>query len=65
MRFDEWNEEWPQDMPCCPMSQEEFDVLSELHKAILTCNVIGCEKMVSTCGLLCIEHQEANGKDEG
>ena len=38
------------------MSQEEFNTLSDLSKSMLTCNYIGCKNMVSTHGLLCVEH---------
>jgi hypothetical protein len=38
------------------MSQEEFDALPALDKSILTCNVIGCGKMVSTHGMVCVQH---------
>jgi hypothetical protein len=39
------------------MTQEEFDVLPQLEKSIMTCNVIGCKNVVSTHGLLCVEHK--------
>jgi hypothetical protein len=38
------------------MSQEEFDALPNSQKMILTCNVIGCKRMVSTHHMLCVEH---------
>lgn len=38
------------------MKQEEFDALPKYKKSLLICNVIGCGNMVSTHGLLCVEH---------
>ena len=43
--------------PAVPiMSQQEFDALPKTQKMILTCNVIGCNRMVSTHHCLCVEH---------
>ena len=38
------------------MSQEEFEALPKVKRIFLTCNVIGCKSVVSTHGLLCVEH---------
>lgn len=44
--------------PAIPrMTQEEFDALPYFDKCILTCNFIGCDKVVCTHGLLCVEHK--------
>ena len=40
------------------MTQEEFEALSHCRKCILTCNVIGCGKVVCTHGMLCVEHTQ-------
>jgi len=38
------------------MAQEEFEKLPHFDKCILTCNVIGCGNVVSTHGLVCVDH---------
>lgn len=38
------------------MSQEEFDALPKNEKTFLYCNVNGCDDMVCTHGLLCLDH---------
>ena len=43
------------------MSQEEYEALPLLKRSILGCNTIGCKKVVSTHGLLCVEHAIAMG----
>lgn len=40
------------------MSQEEYDALPPAEKSILICNMPGCGKVVSTHGMLCVEHRE-------
>jgi hypothetical protein len=42
--------------PCPIMTQEEFDALPHFEKVVLTCNMPGCGKPVSTHGLLCVDH---------
>lgn len=39
------------------MSQEKFDKLPTFERNLLFCNMPGCGKMVSTHGLLCVEHK--------
>jgi len=46
------------------MSQEEFDALPFIEKAILTCNVPGCGKVVSTHHMLCVEHRTEQMNEE-
>lgn len=44
-------------LPLVPiMSQEEFESLPNFKRVILTCNNIGCSNMVSSRGVLCVEH---------
>lgn len=43
--------------PVPVMSQEEFEQLPRWKKTILICNMPGCGKVVSTHGLLCVEHK--------
>lgn len=38
------------------MTQEEFDALNHFEKCIMTCNMPKCGKVVSTHGMLCVEH---------
>lgn len=38
------------------MSQEEYEKLPHFEKCMLICNVIGCGKVVSTHGLVCVDH---------
>lgn len=46
------------------MSQEEFEALPKFKKNILTCNVIGCKRMVSTHGMLCVEHHTGQDAEQ-
>lgn len=38
------------------MTEEEFGALPPHTQSVLKCNVIGCKRMVSTHGLMCVEH---------
>jgi len=40
------------------MSQAEFEALPPIRKAILGCNMPGCDKVISTHYMLCVEHEE-------
>jgi hypothetical protein len=42
--------------PVPALTDEEFAALDPLRKAIMTCNMPGCRKVVSTHGLVCVEH---------
>lgn len=46
----------PQKPPVPIMSQEDYERLPYFERCILVCNVIGCGKVVSTHGMLCVEH---------
>lgn len=40
------------------MPQEEFEQLPPAKQVLLICNMPGCGQVVSTHGMLCVEHTE-------
>jgi hypothetical protein len=38
------------------MSKEEYEALPRHDKMMLICNVIGCNEVVCTHGMLCVDH---------
>jgi len=48
--------------PAPALTAEEFTALDPARKGILTCNMPGCGQVVSTHGLLCVEHLCASAK---
>jgi len=42
--------------PVPVMSQEDYELLSKTQKMYLVCNVIGCNNVVCTHGLVCMDH---------
>ena len=40
------------------MSDEDYEKLSPLRKNILTCNMPGCNKVVCTHGMVCVDHHK-------
>lgn len=46
-------------IPLVPiMSQKDFESLPHSKRVVLTCNQIGCSNMISSRGILCVEHMK-------
>ncbi len=53
-------------LPLAPiMSIKEFESLSHFKRVILTCNYPKCKSMVSSRGMLCVEHAKKSDEWTG